>query len=69
MDLDVVIPRPNIHLSEVLHVVKLGDKSQGKGKWIGILYRPIIDVLVILTRSEFSALLSNEEEATHLRRF
>jgi hypothetical protein len=44
-----------------------GNKGQGKRKWVGILDCPIIDVLIILARTQFTTLLSNKKEPTHLR--
>jgi len=67
VNLNVIIPEPNVHLGEIFGIMKAGDQGEGKGKQIRILYRPVINVLVILTQVKFSALLSNEEEPTSLR--
>jgi len=66
MDPDVIIPRSNIHLGKVPGVVQPSDQCKREGKRVRVLYRPIVDVPVILTGTEFSALLANKKEPTRL---
>jgi hypothetical protein len=66
MNPDIIIPRSDIHLGKVLGVVQPSDQSEREGKRIGVLYRPIVDVPVILTGTEFSALLANKKEPARL---
>jgi hypothetical protein len=65
---NIIIPRLNIHFSKILHIVESGDKGQGKREWVRVLYRPVIDVPVVLAGLKFTAFLSDEQEPTRLRR-
>jgi hypothetical protein len=59
---NVVVPPPNIEFGEDAGVLKMIDDIQGQGKGIPILDGKVIQLSVVLDKSESSILFLNEKD-------
>ena len=65
-DMDIVIPPADVKLGEDLCSLKFIDKIRDEWEGIGIMDSVFIEIAIVLTRTETTILLSNEEERGRL---
>ena len=66
-DLNIVIPRPNIHLGEDRCSLQLVNEVGDQGKGVCVFDSMFVQVVIVLTRAERAILLSYKEERGCLR--
>ena len=62
LDAYVVVSRSEIELGEHLGPTQFVDEFRDEGYWVLVLYRPFVQVAIVLTGAERTVFLADKEE-------